>query len=66
MLVDAENAEELMALVNKNEEAKVRIEILVEPRWVSAGSQEHTDTHSCKTFHLLAGGGVEGLQIFEL
>uniref|UniRef100_A0A3Q2YV98 RING-type E3 ubiquitin transferase n=1 Tax=Hippocampus comes TaxID=109280 RepID=A0A3Q2YV98_HIPCM len=29
VLVDAEDAEELMALVNKNEEAKVRIEILV-------------------------------------
>ncbi|XP_061658724.1 E3 ubiquitin-protein ligase RNF43 isoform X2 [Syngnathoides biaculeatus] len=34
VLVDAEDAEELMALVNKNEEANVRIEILVEqPRW---------------------------------
>ncbi|XP_074527574.1 E3 ubiquitin-protein ligase RNF43 isoform X1 [Halichoeres trimaculatus] len=34
VLVEAEDAEELMGLVNKNEEAKVRIEILVEPpRW---------------------------------
>ncbi|XP_037125402.1 E3 ubiquitin-protein ligase RNF43 [Syngnathus acus] len=34
VLVYAEDAEELMTLVNKNEEAKVRIEILVEqPRW---------------------------------
>uniref|UniRef100_A0A8C2ZD56 RING-type E3 ubiquitin transferase n=1 Tax=Cyclopterus lumpus TaxID=8103 RepID=A0A8C2ZD56_CYCLU len=34
VLVEAEVAEELMGLVNKNEEAKVRIEIMVEqPRW---------------------------------
>uniref|UniRef100_A0A3Q3EK02 RING-type E3 ubiquitin transferase n=1 Tax=Labrus bergylta TaxID=56723 RepID=A0A3Q3EK02_9LABR len=34
VLVEAEDAEVLMGLVNKNEEAKVRIEILVEPlRW---------------------------------
>ncbi|TNN65007.1 E3 ubiquitin-protein ligase RNF43 [Liparis tanakae] len=34
VLVEAEDAEELMGLVNKNEEAKVRIEIMVEqPRW---------------------------------
>ncbi|XP_068600972.1 E3 ubiquitin-protein ligase RNF43 [Brachionichthys hirsutus] len=34
VLVEAKDAEELMGLVNKNEEAKVRIEILVEqPRW---------------------------------
>lgn len=36
VLVEAEDAEELMGLVNKNEEAKVLIEILVEQsRWVS-------------------------------
>lgn len=36
MLVDAENAEELMGLVNKNEEANVRIESMPPvPRWVS-------------------------------
>ncbi|XP_039633459.1 E3 ubiquitin-protein ligase RNF43 isoform X2 [Perca fluviatilis] len=34
VLVAAEDAEKLMGLVNKNEEAKVRIDILVEqPRW---------------------------------
>ncbi|XP_059207457.1 E3 ubiquitin-protein ligase RNF43 isoform X1 [Centropristis striata] len=34
VLVEAQDAEELMGLVNKNEEAKVRIEIMVEqPRW---------------------------------
>ncbi|XP_077597342.1 E3 ubiquitin-protein ligase RNF43 [Stigmatopora nigra] len=34
VLVEAEDAEELMALVNKNEEAEVSIKILVEqPRW---------------------------------
>uniref|UniRef100_A0A673BMP2 RING-type E3 ubiquitin transferase n=1 Tax=Sphaeramia orbicularis TaxID=375764 RepID=A0A673BMP2_9TELE len=34
VLVEAEGAEELMGLVNKNEEAKVRIEIMVESqRW---------------------------------
>ncbi|KAG8008247.1 E3 ubiquitin-protein ligase RNF43, partial [Nibea albiflora] len=34
VLVEAEDAEELMGLVNKNEEAKVRIEIMMEqPRW---------------------------------
>ncbi|KAK5918469.1 hypothetical protein CgunFtcFv8_003232 [Champsocephalus gunnari] len=34
VLVEAENAEELMGLVNKNEEAKVTIELLVElPSW---------------------------------
>lgn len=34
VLVEAEDAEELMGLVNKNEEAKVRIEIMVEqPKW---------------------------------
>ncbi|KAK9536173.1 hypothetical protein VZT92_005981 [Zoarces viviparus] len=34
VLVEAEDAKELMGLVNKNEEAKVRIEIMVEqPRW---------------------------------
>ncbi|XP_068457383.1 E3 ubiquitin-protein ligase RNF43 [Clinocottus analis] len=34
VLVKAADAEELMGLVNKNEEAKVRIEIMVEqPRW---------------------------------
>ncbi|KAK0143207.1 E3 ubiquitin-protein ligase RNF43 [Merluccius polli] len=34
VIVEAENAEELMMLVNKNEEARVRIEILVEPpKW---------------------------------
>lgn len=36
VLVEAEDAEELMSLVNKNEEAKVSIEIMVEgPKWVS-------------------------------
>uniref|UniRef100_A0A8C4NIP7 RING-type E3 ubiquitin transferase n=1 Tax=Dicentrarchus labrax TaxID=13489 RepID=A0A8C4NIP7_DICLA len=34
VLVEAEDAEELMGLVNKNEEAKVRIEVMMEqPRW---------------------------------
>ncbi|CAL8363617.1 unnamed protein product [Lota lota] len=34
VIVKAENAEELMMLVNRNEEARVRIEILVEPtKW---------------------------------
>lgn len=43
VLVEAEDAEELMGLVNKNEEAKVRIEIMVElPRWVS--TRTHTST----------------------
>jgi len=43
VLVEAEDAEELMGLVNKNEEAKVRIEIMVEqPRWVSTETWTHT------------------------
>lgn len=33
VLVEAEDAEELMGLVNKNEEAKVVIEIKIEPKW---------------------------------
>ncbi|XP_047462499.1 E3 ubiquitin-protein ligase RNF43 [Mugil cephalus] len=33
VLVEAEDAEELMGLVNKNEEAKVVIEIKMEPKW---------------------------------
>lgn len=36
VLVEAEDAGELMGLVNKNEEAIVRIEIMLKPaRWVS-------------------------------
>lgn len=43
VLVEAEDAEELMGLVNKNEEAKVRIEIMMEqPRWVSTETNAHT------------------------
>ncbi len=43
VLVEADDAEELMGLVNKNEEAKVRIEIMVEqPRWVSTETHAHT------------------------
>lgn len=35
VMVESDDAEELMALVNKNEEAVVRIEIMVNPpRWV--------------------------------
>lgn len=46
VLVEAEDAEELMGLVNKNEEAKVRIEIMMEqPRWVSTETNAHTHTH---------------------
>lgn len=33
VLVEAEDAEELMGLVNKNEEARVVIEIKMEPKW---------------------------------
>lgn len=35
VLVEAQGAEDLMGLVNKNEEANVVIEIKVEPKWVS-------------------------------
>lgn len=39
VLVKAEAAEELMGLVNKNEEAKVHIEIMSSPTvWVSTGA----------------------------
>lgn len=35
VMVESDDAEELMALVNKNEEVVVRIEIMVDPpRWV--------------------------------
>lgn len=52
VLVEAEDAEELMGLVNKNEEAKVRIELIVEQtRWVSTG----TNTNTCLTLLSLTG-----------
>lgn len=35
VLVKSSDAEELMGLVNKNEEAMVFIDIRVEPKWVS-------------------------------
>lgn len=58
VLVEAEDAEELMGLVNKNEEAKVRIEIMMEqPRWVSTETNAHT--HTRQTFLSLAGTTAE-------
>lgn len=43
VLVRAKDAEQLMGLVNKNEEAKVRIEIMVEqPQSVSTETHAHT------------------------
>lgn len=45
MLVEGKNAEELMGLVNKNEEAKVIIEVMAEqPKWVSTETRTHTPT----------------------
>lgn len=63
VLVEAENAEELMGLVNKNEEAKVTIELLVElPSWVSP----ETMTHIVLTcLSLTRGGGRGSLYAFS-
>ena len=50
VLVKAADAEELMGLVNKNEEAIVKIEIMVEtPKWVSTHKPTYicTDARSC-------------------
>lgn len=42
----AEDAEELMGLVNKNEEAKVEINIMMEtPKWVNTHQTPYTCTH---------------------
>lgn len=42
----AEDAEELMGLVNKNEEAKVEINIMMEtPKWVNT-HKHHTHSHT--------------------
>lgn len=44
VMVKAADAEELMGLVNKNEEANVEINIMMEtPKWV--GTHIHTQTH---------------------
>lgn len=58
VLVEAEDAEELMGLVNKNEEAKVRIEILIEQsKWVST---EYTSVKYCKVLLLCCEFFVQG------
>lgn len=41
VLVEDNDAKELMDLVNKNEEAKVVIEIKMEPKWVSIHAHKH-------------------------
>uniref|UniRef100_A0A672G607 RING-type E3 ubiquitin transferase n=1 Tax=Salarias fasciatus TaxID=181472 RepID=A0A672G607_SALFA len=41
VLVEAEDAEELMGLVNKNEEARVVIEVKMESKWVSTGADSN-------------------------
>lgn len=48
VLVEAEDAEELMGLVNKNEEAMVRIEVMMEPRWVSNRNDRKMLTNVCE------------------
>lgn len=47
VLVEDNNAKELMDLVNKNEEAKVVIEIKMEPKWVSMQEQAGCFLQSC-------------------
>lgn len=49
MLVEADDAEELMGLVNKNEEANVVIEIKMEPKWVSAETCSLSHTQAKQT-----------------
>lgn len=55
VMVKAGVAEELMGLVNKNEEAKVEINIMMEtPKWVSTNTNTHREwtQRMCRVSHV--------------